>query len=237
MLHRTIFLFITLITLVLQVEAAPVLFKNKAAFDFAVAGLNNVQVETIDFESQAFGAIIPNGSSMQGVTINENLPDAFELAVNGIGSTSGSNSLGVSADNGTTVLQFGLGDTVTFTFDIEASHAFGLYIVVEGNFDFFADDVSLTFAGSTLSNVVADPAVVQFVGFDALWLGIVDDTATHTTAIVQFGPVSTGEIDDITFTRSLPPPPTVSEPSMIFLIGAGLLGFLGFRRRGRQLLP
>ena len=157
------------------------------------------------------------------------------MGVRGFGSTSDPNSLavviGVDANGDETFGVFGLGDTLDVSF--AASNAFGFFLVVGDGFPFEDDDVNVTFGGTTISIADTDVPTSFNGGFGAIWLGLVDDMATHTSASIQFGsPGSTligiGDFDDFTTTRVV----TISEPAMTLLFGIGLLGLFGFARRG-----
>ena len=227
------FLLAILMVMTFQVQATPVGFKgDKAGFDAAVGGLSGVSTNILDFESVPISAV-PEGSTLEGLTFNSNLaPTGFQLGVRGIGSTSDPNSLAVTDDGGASFGVFGLGDRLDV--DFAASNAFGFFLITGNagdNFDFFDNDVNVTFGGTTISIVDAD-VVTVVGGVDAIWLGLVDDMATHTTASIQFGNpgdsfAAVGEFDDFTTTRVV----SISEPIMILLFGTGLLGLIGFARR------
>ncbi|OYY93915.1 MAG: hypothetical protein B7Y41_09465 [Hydrogenophilales bacterium 28-61-23] len=223
--------------------AAPITYTNRAAFDAAVAGISGVAENTLNFESPAAtpGNIFPSGSAHQGVTFTYNL-GGYELGVdNANPGTSGANTLKVSNNGGTSFASFLLGDAIDFGFG--ASHAFGMYIIVPTvGFDFFADDVNLSFGGTTLSNLDTDVAsLVGASNVAALFVGIVDTTTTYTSAKLRFGPVGVTpgaafEIDDIVKTSPVtngPGPGPIPEPATLALLSLGMLG-LGLARRKTQ---
>lgn len=212
--------------------AAPTTYMDRASFDAAVAGIAGTSQDVLDFDSVSAGTVFPSGGAYQGVTFSYSLSGGYELAVsNEYPGTSGSNTLKVSDNGGTSFGQFALGDEISFSF--AGSHAFGMYIIVgDSNFDFYDNDINLSFAGITLSNVDADTATP--VGPDnvaALFVGIVDPNAVYTSAILRFGPVGSSsgglfEIDDIAMTSPVP------EPGMLPLWLAGLIGVaLTYRKR------
>ncbi|MCH9639208.1 MAG: hypothetical protein K0U40_06905 [Betaproteobacteria bacterium] len=226
------FLLVTLMVMTFQVQATPVGFKDdKAGFDAAVAGLSGVSVNVLDFESVPLG-VVAEGSTLGGLTLNSNLaPAGFQLGVRDIGSTSDPNSLAVTDDGGASFDIFGLGDRLDVSF--AASNAFGFFLVVGDGFPFADNDVNVTFGGETISIADTDVATSFNGGFGAIWLGLVDDMATHTTASIQFGSpgssfIGIGEFDDFTTTRAIV---SVTEPTMILLLCIGLLSLIGFKRR------
>lgn len=212
-------------------QAVPTGYKSRAAFDAAVAGIAGVTEDVLNFDSTPTGTVIPSGSALGGVTFTDNLPSPFQIGVNTSTGTSGTNFLGVTGDGGSSFGRFALGDVIDFSFG--ASHAFGMYIIVSPGFDLFDNDVNLTFAGITLSNVDADVATTVN-GVDALFVGIVDPASTFTTANLTFG-TGTGpalfEIDDIVKTSPVSSSSPVPGPATLALVGGGMLGVALIRRR------
>lgn len=219
-------------------SAAPATYTDVAAFNAAVAAIPLINTQVIDFEFFAgqnggtAGDVIASGSTIQGVTFTPSLPHGFELAVDGTGGTSGSNVLGASSNSGVAVGQFGLGDVVDFSLS-QPTLAFGMFIVTNSGFNFFADDATLSAAGTSVTNPTG-VAGTDVNGVNALFLGIVDDLAAFNAASIQFGPTPGAfsgaffEIDDIVvYTAPVPIPAALP----LFLTGLAALGFTGWRRR------
>ncbi len=234
------------LTLAGPTKATAVTFQDDlTGFNTAVAGIAGIDPEDIDFESFTGGDIIVSGSTHFGVTFTRSLFPGFELAIRDIGGTSGTNTLGSSNDGGSSVTRFSAGEVIDFTFS-EATNAFGFFVLVTPDFAFIADDVKLSAAGTFIKNPLGF-ATRNCGGIcDALFLGIVDDMTTFTTASVQFGPTPGAfstpffELDDLRFTT-----PSggddggddggqdVPEPGTLAIFGFGLLG-LGLARRRRK---
>ncbi len=237
-MKKILLLFIILMVMTLQAKAGVVGYKgNKAGFDAAILGLSGVSINVLDFESVAAGSVVPENSTLGGLTFNSNLPNPFQMGVHGNSGTSGLNTLAETKNGGSSFALFGLSDVVDVSF--APSHAFGFYLVIpEGSdSDFFTNDVIVTFGGATIAIDGTDVAEDFGVNsFDALWLGLVDDMATHTSAKIRFGTPGVefegiGEFDDFTITSATTSSTPASEPAAILLFGIGLLGLLSFTRR------
>jgi hypothetical protein len=196
-------------------DAAIMTFTDRDQFANAVAALGGQDAAIIDFESFAAGALISSGQTVQGVTFTPNLESGFQPAVRDLVGTSGSNTLGSTSNGGTTVGQFALGEAMSFSF-VQPTRAFGVEVVVPTGFDFFPNDINLSFAGSALDNPTGD-AGSPINGVNALFLGIIDSTAGHSSASIQFGPTAgvfgtpLFELDDLRFTTpTAAPVPTLS---------------------------
>lgn len=208
-------------------QAVPTTYTSRAAFDAAIAAIvPAVNQDVLDFDSTAAGTILP--SPHQGVTFNYTPfgGGGYQIGVSDdFPGTSGPNMLRVSNDGGANFSSFIAGDQIDF--DFAASHAFGMYIIppIE-SFDFQDGDIQLTFAGTTLSNIGSESATM--VGtVPALFVGIVDPSATHTTASLLFG-FGPFDIDDIVKTSAVA---SVPEPTTLALMGLGMMGIALARRK------
>jgi len=219
--------------------AAPVLYKDKAAFDAAVAGIANTDVSVQNFDGIAAGTTFASGAAIGGLNLTYTLGDttvgdAIDPAagIRDIGGTSGANTLAyeyAGAFGG-----FTLGDTLNFGFTVP-TYAFGFYLVLgDINFDFLADDAILSFGGATLS--VADADVATSVnGTPALFLGIVDTAQKYSSASVVFN--TPLELDDlITVTDKVTNPPNpLPVPGTLLLVLLGGTMLSAAKRLGRKL--
>ena len=230
------------LTLAGPAKATVTTFTTEAAFDTAVGGLGaGVDSNVINFDSFAGGFIV-EGSTIQGVKLDGVLFPTFQLAISALGGTSGANTLGTSGDGGATVTKLGLGEAVDFTFS-QPTNAFGFFVVVGCcNFNFFAGDVTLSAASTSVSNPTGTAGTLNCGGLcEALFLGIVDDMMTFTSARVVFGTLGSFgtplfELDDLKFTTpsSTPTPTAMPEPGTLALFVIGLFGLGLLSRRRRQ---
>ena len=109
------------------------------------------------------------------------------------------------------------------------------------NFDFFAGDVTLFAASTSVTNPTGVIGTLDCGGLcDALFLGIVDTTTPFMSASVQFGPNAgtpfgpfSFELDNLTYTTLASPVP-VPEPGTLGLFLTGLIGLGLISRRRRQ---
>jgi hypothetical protein len=215
--------------------SAPTAYTSRAAYDAAVAGLGGAaQPATAHFDDKAAGTAYASGTGTNGLTFTYAI-SGFQVAVRGgtptAGGASGLNTLALRNNSTGNAARFTTGDAVQVGF-AQPTHAFGFHVVVGQNFDFFAQDVNLTFAGTTYSltgNETAAP--VGSNGAHAIWVGIVDPSAAYTTAAVRFGPVGAGpssgasfELDDLSTATAVPEPAAAAGL-------ATAAGLLALRRR------
>jgi hypothetical protein len=141
--------------------------------------------------------------------------------------TSGSQYLGLNSDSNAG--QFFGGDSLTFTFN-GAVRAFGLYVITGSGT--LADDLGLSGDGLSVFNVEA-PALEDFHGSFAYFLGLVSDTdfSSITLNIGEFVLVSA--VDDVTLfgAGDNGGGGDVPEPGTLALIGLAVLAAGVARRR------
>lgn len=190
-------------------------YTNLASFLADLPGTANV----LNFDSEAAGTLIGSGGTLQGITFNYDFGGVQMMIADGDDTTSMPNFLGTD-DGGL----FQDGDEFDLGFGLV--NAIGMVFISSDLL--FDGDITLTAGGATASLIAADGVDV---GGDntAYFLGIIDDSATFTTASI--GNVGGGfflyNVDDITTAAAS----TVPVPSTLLLFALGLSGVLVRRRR------
>lgn len=204
------------------VHATPVAYTDFAAFS---ADLPN-PADTLNFDSTAAGTLIPDGSSLGGISFS--YPGLAAFGVNmqvrdDFDTTSGPNYLGTD-DGGV----FQDGDDFGLSFG--AASAIGMFFTTADLM--FDDDIFLSAGGATAS--LQASAVQQTLpdGGNVFFLGIIDDMASFTSATVQTSQFGGGfflyNVDDIM--TAAPAPTGVPVSGTILLLATGLAGMARVRR-------
>jgi len=208
------------------VNAALLTFTNQAAFLAALPGPAN----TLDFDSQAAGTLIPSGSAIDGVTFNYDFGGVSLAVTDGnqyggggpFNTTSGTNFLGTDDAD---VLQ----DGDEFSLSFAPVNAIGMNFITAALADPMMDDDIILSAGGTsigLDSLAAGADLGD--GGIPFFLGIINTSATFTTADIFNigGGFFLYNVDDITTAVSVIP-----IPGAIWLFASGLLGLIAARRK------
>jgi hypothetical protein len=208
------------------VNAALLTFTDQAAFLAALPGAAN----TLDFDSQAAGTLIPSGSTIDGVTFNYDFGGVSLAVTDGaqyggggpFNTTSGTNFLGT---NDADVLQ----DGDEFSLSFAPVNAIGMNFITAALADPMMDDDIILSAGGTsvgLNSLAAGTDLGD--GGIPFFLGIINTSATFTTADISNigGGYFLYNVDDITTAVSVVP-----IPGAIWLFASGLLGLIAANRK------
>jgi MYXO-CTERM domain-containing protein len=204
-------------------RATPVAYSLPTSFGTAVAGISGASSQTLNFDSQAAGTVIPSGGSDGGITFTYNL-GAVQLQVStGNQTTSLPNYLGTT-DLGV----FQGGDAFTLTFS-QPTNAVGMSFITSPD-PINNGDLTLTGGGTTASLVAADQLATLSDGGKVFFLGLVDGTTPFTSASIGgSGPFFLFNVDDVV-TAAVP------ESTPFGLVAMGMVGLSLARRRRRQSL-
>ena len=208
-------------------QAAPVSFTDRAAFDAAVAGLNKAVTTTLNFDSLTAGSLIASGDALDGISFSYNLGKVNLQVTNDAPTTSSPNFLGTD-DGG--MLQDG--DDITLDFGVR--NAIGLYVMsfdplIDDDFQLNVGAYSNSLTASNLHSTLTDGTSVYF-------LGIVDPTATFTSASVttshdgETGYFLWNADDIVTAVAQVPEPETWA----MLLAGLGLMALNPSLMRARR---
>jgi hypothetical protein len=200
-------------------------YVSRTAFLFDLAALNFVDVQTLNFDSQAVGDIIAGGDSLEGVTFNYSILGNQIKIDNFFDTTSPENYIGLNNPEGA----FIYGDSFTMTFN-RTIHAVGLYVIAETE-AVLADDFELsTTAGSALNSGTRD---VLLSDGEAFFIGLIETDFNLGFSSATFAgtldPASVNyvfNVDDIT--SAVNPVPL---PAALILLGTGVVPLIGLRRK------
>lgn len=180
---------------------AAVTYTDRAAFLAAAAGMVS---QTLDFESETAGTLLPDPSTLAGITfLNHGTPalvidDAFDAA-------SGVNYLGIN--NAGTFNQFSYADSFHMSF--APMHAVGLTIITAEvpGVTLFDDDIRLDIPGIGVARLDANDLSYLTPGGDRVYfIGLIDQANSFTTARLEgSGAFGFFNIDDVT-TAVIPEP-------------------------------
>lgn len=224
MLRSTLFAAIVL-ALPDLASAAVITYTDRSVFDAAIIS-NGYVSQTLDFDSETAGTLIPSTTSVSGITFNYNFGSAQLLISDQYNTTSGTNFLGT--DDGSDLLQ----DGDDFSLSFSARTAIGLYVIsidslVDGDFTLTVGATTASLNTANLQQTLPDTSKVYF-------LGLIDDSSSFTSALLEThggGGAFTYNVDDIITASSA----AVPEPASVFLMASVAFGF-GVRkwRRSRQ---
>ena len=201
-------------------------FTDPVAFTSAISGLTGI-VSTFDFETSPAGTIIPNGSSIGGITFTSSI--GLDLIVSaGFATTSGSNYLGVD-DGGDEVF---LPPTDLWEMSFGAPlNAIGLYLITSPD-GLLAGDVRLETAAGVVVNAGTENSTLSDGG-RVYFLGLVSGGPAFSNVQVRYGVGVVDNfvynVDDITTVAAT----AVAEPSSMWLASTGFAALWARRRSTR----
>jgi|GEM_PF-1730791 len=213
----------------LPVQAALVGYTDRAAFDSAVAALPGPSTSTLNFDDLAADTRIASGADAGGIRFDYDLGGVSLQVKAGVPTVSSPNFLGTD-DAG--VLQ--QGDNFQLRFG--AANAVGLYLMSIDTL--MGDDFRLAVAGTYVSLSTAALQQTLGDGTQVYFLGLVDATATFTSASLSTGQNGSGQFlwnaDDIVTASAAPGAGTVPEPGRLAMLGVGLMVLVAARTRNKK---
>ena len=185
----------------------------------------------LDFDSFTVNTVISDGTTLGNVTFDYVDMRGMEMQVgNGIGTSSPDWSLGT-----TDAYQFLAGDLFDLGFSTP-TYAIGMYFMSWAP-DTYDEDIRLEAAGETAYLNTADSQGQTSDGADIYFLGIIDDSASFTSAAIRYHPLAVDallfNVDDIITVTRLSGP-VVPLPSALYLGVAGMALLAALRRRRRH---
>jgi hypothetical protein len=220
-------------TLCMQLgHAGPTTYTNVSDFDAAVAS-GFQPLGDINFDALASGALIPSGTTLQGVTFTYLLGGgAFEMQVGStFDTTSPPNYLGTTGDDA-----FLSGDSFTMTF-AQPEQAVGLF-VISGGID-LAGDYTLSTPDGDVSNSDSTDSTFGTLGDGGAvyFMGLVETDPSKAFTSATFSSLADlgipFDIDDIVTTTAstVVTPPVPDAASTLALLSGACGCLLPLRRR------
>jgi hypothetical protein len=213
-------------------HASPTTYTNVSDFDAAVAS-GFQPLNDINFDAMASGALIPSGTTLQGVTFTYLLGGgAFEMQVGStFDTTSPPNYLGTTGDDA-----FLSGDSFTMTF-ASPEQAVGLF-VISGGID-YAGDYTLSTPDGAVSNSDSTDSTYGTLGDGGAvyFMGLVETDPSKAFTSATFSSLANlgipFNIDDIVTTTSstVVTPPVPDATSTLALLSGACACLLPLRRR------
>jgi hypothetical protein len=196
-------LLLALLALRLPESNAAVVYTDRAAFLAAAAAWGP---QTLDFESETAGTLLPDPTTVAGITFSGHGSPAL-IIDDTYDATSGVNYLGVNSAG--TFNQFSYADSFDLAF--APMNAIGLNIITAEipGVTLFDDDIRLDIAGIGTARLDASDVAFLTPGGDRVFfIGVIDMDNSFTTARVEgSGAFGFYNIDDVT-TAVIPEPGT-----------------------------